>query len=68
MKFNISLLPCKTNNCMTQKAAYQSIGTLANIDPLSGKDYNIYGIIAGSIAGLICLSLMGAAALKKIYG
>lgn len=35
---------------------------------MDDKDYNIYGIIAGSIAGLICLSLMGALALKKFSG
>jgi len=32
------------------------------------KNYNIYGIIAGSIAGLLCLSLLGAMALKKFAG
>ena len=68
MRFNISLLPCKTNNCVAEKAVYQNYGSKADSNPLSEKDYNIYGIIAGSIAGLVCLSLMGAAALKKIYG
>lgn len=68
MKFNISLNPCNTSNCEAEKAAYKAVGSLKDIQPTDGKDYNIYGIIAGSIAALLCLSLMGAAALKKFAG
>lgn len=68
MRFNISLNPCNTSSCDTEKAAYKAVGSMKDISPTDGKDYNIYGIIAGSIAGLLCLSLMGAAALKKFAG
>lgn len=68
MKFNISLYPCNTSSCEGEKALYKSAGSLKDLSPTDGKDYNIYGIIAGSIAALLCLALMGAAALKKIAG
>lgn len=41
---------------------------MKDVSPSDGKDYNIYGIIAGSVAALLCLSLLGAAALKKFSG
>mgnify|MGYP001004998600 CR=1 FL=1 len=41
---------------------------MKDANPLANKDYNIYGIIAGSIAGLLCLSLLGALAVKKLTG
>lgn len=41
---------------------------MKDISPTDGKDYNIYGIIAGSIAALACLSLVAAAALRKVAG
>ena len=68
MKFNISLYPCNSSNCEDEKAIYKAAGSLKDMSPTDGKDYNIYGIIAGSIAALLCLSLMGAAALKKFAG
>jgi len=68
MKFNISLNPCTSTSCSYEKASYQAIGSQKDVSPLNGKNYNIYGIIAGSIAALICLSLLGALALKKMTG
>jgi len=68
MKFNISLNPCSTSDCSAEKASYKAVGSLKDPSPTDGKNYNIYGIIAGSIAGLLCLSLLGAAALKKFAG
>jgi hypothetical protein len=68
MKFNISLNPCNTSTCSFEKASFQSVGLKKNISPTDDKNYNIYGIIAGSIAGLLCLSLLGAMALKKFAG
>ena len=44
------------------------MGSQKDITPLSDKNYNIYGILAGSIAALACLSLLGALALKKMSG
>jgi len=68
MKFNISLSPCTSTSCIAEKASYQAIGSKKHTTPVTDKDYNIYGIIAGSIAGLLCLSLLGALALKKMTG
>ena len=65
-------MPCKTPKCETDRAFYASLESKKNIPPLDYKDYNIdsniYAIIAASIAGLICLSLVGAAALRKLSG
>lgn len=68
LKFNISLTPCNSTGCIAEKASYQGFGSKKNDSPISGKEYNIYGIIAGSIAGLACLSLIGLLALKKMTG
>jgi hypothetical protein len=38
------------------------------VTPTSNKDYNIYVIIAASVAGLACLAVMGIFTLRKIFG
>jgi hypothetical protein len=43
-------------------------GTKKDSSPTDENDYNIYGIIAGSIAGLMCATALGIGAIKKFYG
>jgi hypothetical protein len=68
VKFNISLKPCATTTCVAEKTKLASYGTQKDPSPTDDKDYNIYAIIAASIAGLVCLAATGILALRKIFG